>query len=196
MCETRWVAIISSFRRNSEQLAENHPDCTEEIALLHTDLKTIGQLFLKSPPVNGNGSTWKELLDKAVSERAVLCKHLDGNALFTAMLRMYAAIYREMRDSLQLGNQHSEEFREQKRLKQIPSKEQPRNETITIRKDPTGTSQGEVPTRNFFATLKTEMDVERTPVEETTDGPKQSSQKASSRKQGRPHPLCSHLHLT
>jgi hypothetical protein len=94
VCETRWVAIISSFERNSEQLAGNHPDCTEDIALLHTGLKTIGQLILKSPPVNGNGSTWKELLDKAESERAVLCKHLDGKALFTAMLRMYAAIYR------------------------------------------------------------------------------------------------------
>jgi hypothetical protein len=172
VCETRWVAIISSFERNSEQLAANYPDCTEDIVLLHTGLKTIGQLILKSPPVNGNSSTWKELLEKVESERAVLCKHLDGKALFTAMLHMY---------SLHLGKEHSEEFHEQKRWKRIPSKEQPRNETTTIRKDPAVTSQGEVATRNFFAPLRTEMDIERTPVEETTDGPNQSSQQASAR---------------
>jgi hypothetical protein len=45
MCETRWADIISSFERNFEQLAASNPDCTEDIALLHTDLKTIGQLI-------------------------------------------------------------------------------------------------------------------------------------------------------
>jgi hypothetical protein len=77
---------------------------------------------------------------------------------------MYAAIYREMRGSLQLEKEHSEEFREQKRRKRVPSKEQPRKKT-TLPKDPTVISQGDVPTRNFFAPLRTEMDVERTPVE-------------------------------
>jgi hypothetical protein len=147
------------------------------------------QLILKSPPVNGSSSTWQELLNKAESERAVLCMHLDGKALFTAMLRMYAAIYREIRDSLQLGKEHSEKFREQKRRKRIPSKEQPRNMTTHIRKDSMVSSQGEVPTRNFFAPSRTEMDVERNPVEETTDGPNQSSLQASSSKQGRPPPI-------
>jgi hypothetical protein len=43
---------------------------------------------------------WQELLTKAEAERAVLCKHLDGKALFLAVLRMYAAIHGELRDSL------------------------------------------------------------------------------------------------
>jgi hypothetical protein len=38
------------------------------------------------------------------------------------MLRMYAAIHREMRDSLQPEEQ-AEELREQKRRKRIPSEE-------------------------------------------------------------------------
>jgi hypothetical protein len=110
------------FDRNSEELAANHPDCTEDMSLLHTGLKTIGQLILKAPSVNGNSSTWKELLDKVESERTVLSKHLDGKAIFTAMLRMYAAIYRETHGSLKLEKQHREEFRGQKRRKRIPFK--------------------------------------------------------------------------
>jgi hypothetical protein len=114
---------------------------------------------------------------------------LGGKALFTAMLLMDAAIYRGMRDSIHLGKQQNEDFRVQKRRKRIPSEEQPQNAKTNIHKNPTVTSQGEVPTRNFFAPLRAEMDVKRTPVEETTDGPKQSSQQPSSSKQGRPAPI-------
>jgi hypothetical protein len=42
---------------------------------------------------------WKELVAKSEAERRVLCKHLEGKALFTAILRMYAA-NRELRESL------------------------------------------------------------------------------------------------
>jgi hypothetical protein len=48
----------------------------------------------------GNGVTWKRLVDKAENEKNVLCKHLDGKALFTGMMRLYAAIHRELEDSL------------------------------------------------------------------------------------------------
>jgi hypothetical protein len=55
----------------------------------------------------------------------VLCKHLDGKALFTAMLRLYAALHRELRDSILPAQQKStEEFREQRRRKRNPSDEQ------------------------------------------------------------------------
>jgi hypothetical protein len=43
---------------------------------------------------------WKELIARAEAERAVLCKHLDGKALFTAIPRLYATIHREMRYSV------------------------------------------------------------------------------------------------
>jgi hypothetical protein len=43
----------------------------------------------------------------------VLCKHLEGKALFAAMLRLYAAVHREMRDSVMPEQKEStEEFRE------------------------------------------------------------------------------------
>jgi hypothetical protein len=116
VCETRWAAIISSFEGKHDELLEEHPDCTEELALLRTGLQTIGHLIHVSPPANGNGRPWKELVAKAEAERAVLCKHLEGKALFTAMLRLYAATHRELRDSVVSANlQPSEEFREQRR---------------------------------------------------------------------------------
>jgi hypothetical protein len=68
---------------------------------------------------------WKELIAKAEAERVVLCKHLEGRVLFTAMLRLYAALHRELRDSAQPAQQSSsEEFREQRRRKRNPSDEQ------------------------------------------------------------------------
>jgi hypothetical protein len=68
---------------------------------------------------------WKELIARAETERTVLCKQLDGKAFFTAILCLYAAIHREMRDSdLPEQQQLTEEFREQSRHKQNPSEEQ------------------------------------------------------------------------
>jgi formamidopyrimidine-DNA glycosylase len=67
---------------------------------------------------------WKELIARAEAERTVLCKHLDGKALFTAMLRLYAAIHREMRGSFRPEQQQTEEFRQQRRRKRNLSEEQ------------------------------------------------------------------------
>jgi hypothetical protein len=123
VCETRWAEIISSFERKHDELLAGHQDCSEELALLRTGLQTLGQHIRISPPANGNGGLWKELIARAETERAVLCKHLDGKVLFTAMLRLYAAIHREMRDSVMPANQQpNEKFREQRR-RRIPSDE-------------------------------------------------------------------------
>jgi hypothetical protein len=68
---------------------------------------------------------WKELVAKAEAEKAVLCKHLDGKALFTAMLRLYAALHREIRDSILPAQQKlTKEFCEQRRRKRNASDEQ------------------------------------------------------------------------
>jgi hypothetical protein len=96
-CETRWKAIESSFYENYEELKERNPGWQEELELLRSCLRTIRQLIHTSPSVNGNGRVWKELIIKAEAERTVLSKHLDGKALFTAVLRLYAATHRERR---------------------------------------------------------------------------------------------------
>jgi hypothetical protein len=94
-----------------------HPDCTEDIALLRTALNATGQLIHVSPPVNGNRVTWKEVINKVESERTLLCKHLDCKAFLRAMLHMYTAIHKELRDSLQ-PEQQQNEFREGEKNKE------------------------------------------------------------------------------
>jgi hypothetical protein len=137
---------------------------------------------------------WKELVARAETERAVLWKHLDGKALFKAMLRLYAALHWEMRDSILPAQQKStEEFREQRRRKRNASDDQAKKSKIGSptpgSKDPKPRPQGETATKNFFAPLRTaEMDVEHTLMEGTSDDPSSEPQKPSSSKAGRPPP--------
>jgi hypothetical protein len=155
--------------------------------LLRNGLRTIGQLIHTSPSVNGNGEVWKELINRAEAEKTVLCKYLDGKALFTSILRLCAAIHRDMRDSLLPEQKESpEEFREQRRRKRNPSEEQAKKSKPTPGpRDPRIRTQGEVPTRNFFAPLRASgMDV----AEETTDQPNEEQPQPSSGKSGRPLP--------
>jgi hypothetical protein len=114
--ETRWGEIVTSFNNNYDDIVARHPECTEKLGLIRTALHTIGQLIHISPAVNRNGALWKGLVAKEEAERTVLCKHLDGKTLFTGILRLYAAIHREMKEMLQSEQvQSPTEFREQKR---------------------------------------------------------------------------------
>jgi hypothetical protein len=70
---------------------------------------------------------------RAETERTELCKHLDGKGTFTAMLCLYAAIHREMYDSLQLKQEEStEKFHQQRRRKRNLSDEQAKISKTTI----------------------------------------------------------------
>lgn len=109
--------------------------------------------------MNGNGTGWKDITAKAEAERSVLCKHLEGKALFTAILHLYASTHSELRGSLQPDNQqNNEEFREQRRRKRNPSDE---HATTPKKPVPAATSAPkETATRNFFAPLRTTMDTD------------------------------------
>jgi hypothetical protein len=71
----------------------------KQIGLIHTARIKIGQLIRASPPINGNGAAWKQFTAQAMRERAVVCKHLDGKPMVTAMRRLYAATFREMTET-------------------------------------------------------------------------------------------------
>jgi hypothetical protein len=67
----------------------------------------MSQFVQNSPKVNGNGTKWKQLMDRAEANRHTLCKFIDAQALFTGLFHMYAAVCKEMRDSLQLSIEES-----------------------------------------------------------------------------------------
>jgi hypothetical protein len=90
--------VLASFDKQYEALISKNPDATKEINIIRTGLIKIGQLIQTSPQQNGKGTTWNRLVDKADSEKSVLCKHLDGKVLFTGMLRLYIATHREMEE--------------------------------------------------------------------------------------------------
>jgi hypothetical protein len=97
----------------------------------------------------------------------VLCKHLEGQALYTGMLRLYAAIHRELRYSLKPEEEEpSEEFREQRRRKQNPSEEQP---TVPKKAVTAATSAPKTTTRNFFAFPRATMETGSSGMEAQTE---------------------------
>jgi hypothetical protein len=123
---------------------------------------------------------WKELIIRDKAEKTVPCKHLDGKTLFTPILRLYAAIHGDMRDSLLLEQKESPEgFREQRRRKRNLSEEQAKKSKPTPGpRDPRIRTQGEVPTRNIFAPLRASgMDVVETTDKTNKEQPQPSSGK-------------------
>jgi hypothetical protein len=91
---------LAFFDKQHETLITNNPDAMEAINLIRTGLAKIGQLIQTSPQQNGNGTMWKQLVNKAEYEKSIFFKYLDGKTLFMGMLQLYAAIHREMEDSL------------------------------------------------------------------------------------------------
>jgi hypothetical protein len=205
-CEKRWAGILASFQINLDDLREKQPESIENIKTLHAGLITIGQLIHSSPRVNGNGEEWKSIITQSEEERIVLCKHLEGQTLFSGLLRLYAATHRDLRPSLKQEEekpaggkdgdpgQRNQEFREQKRRKRTQTGEKTQstktdNATPTPR-DPRTQPQGEVPTKNYFAPLRTtDMDVERPVREGSTQRPDGESHQESTSKSGRPPPI-------
>jgi hypothetical protein len=86
LCETRWAQISASFERQHDALIASHPDCKDEIGLVHSALITVGRLVHVSPHVNGNGAVWIDLTTRAEADGTVLCKHLHGKTLVTFFL--------------------------------------------------------------------------------------------------------------
>jgi hypothetical protein len=68
--------------------AKKSPDAVQEIEIICTALIKIRQLVQASPQINGNGSAWRHLADRAEADRSVLCKLLDGKALFTGLMHL------------------------------------------------------------------------------------------------------------
>lgn len=88
--EARWT----SRKRHQGALITAHLDTGEEIGLVHTALIKTGQRVRNSFRANGDGPLWKELTNKSEAKRTILCKHLDGKALFTRLRRLCSVVHR------------------------------------------------------------------------------------------------------
>jgi hypothetical protein len=185
-CKKRWVGILASFQKNLDDITGKHPESIEDIKILHAGLVTIGQLIHSLPRVNGNSAEWKSIITRTEEERTVLWKHPEGQALFSGMLRLYAATHRDLRNSLKQEasveterdpTQSTEEFCKQKRRKRTPTGGKVKNQkkTTTAATTPRGLRmqpQGQVSTKNFFALLRTkDMEMECPIMEGSAEKP-------------------------
>jgi hypothetical protein len=134
-CETRWTKILASFERHRNAIIAGHPDAKEETGLVHTALITTVQLVRTSPSVNGNGVVWMKLVDKAEAEKAVLCKHYEGKALYAGLKHLYAQIHREMNETLLRKHAKPKNFTsrgDEREMSQIAKASKQKKATITL----------------------------------------------------------------
>jgi hypothetical protein len=102
-----------------------------------------------------------DCVDIAENKENVLCKHLDGKALFTGMMRLYAAIHRELEDSLlpECDKGSEEDVPRSKRRKRNSdsddgSSTSKRETTDKTRRLPVYQKPRPVATNNVFAPLR------------------------------------------
>jgi hypothetical protein len=179
-CEKQWAETLASFQRNLDDLKGKHPESSEDIKLPHAGVLTIGKLIKSSPRVNANGAASKGILARAEAERAVLCKYLEGKALFTSMILLYAAAHAELRSSLKTEEgETSEGLRDQRRRKRNSTGEHP-----AAPKKMVPTSNSIITTRNFYAPLRT-----ATMETDSGDSEDNTQEEAVPVKTGRPPPI-------
>jgi hypothetical protein len=160
-CDAQWSLVLASFDKQDETLITKNPDATHKTDLVRTAFVKIEQLIQISAQQNGNSITWKRLIDKAENEKNVLCKHVNRKALFTGMLRLYAAIHRELKDSLlpKCDQEKEEEAPHSRRRKRNSnhddgSSNRKMQGTDKSRPLPLYQKPRPVVTKNFFAPLR------------------------------------------
>jgi hypothetical protein len=101
--------------------------------------------------------------------------------MLTGMRRLYAATFRQMAETtVPEARQEAEEFREQRRRKRVPSGDN--SQALQAKKSSTAPPQ--VQTRNFYAPLRSTMEVEERQVSSAADAGEQPTSPA-----GRPPPI-------
>jgi hypothetical protein len=159
------VKGLSVFFKHHGELVAAYQGAEEDIILIRAALVQIGKLIRSSPAKNRNGEVWKELTTNAETEKVVLCKHLKGKTLITAILRLYAATHSEMVETLfqevEDAPETKEEFREQRRRERNSSDGQATQAKKSII-GPSPDAKAEPRLRNFYAPLRATMDLEVT----------------------------------
>jgi hypothetical protein len=82
-CETRWRAVLASFRERYEKVKADHSNAMKEMDLLRASVVQMGHLVRYSSQVNKSGTKWKQLADGAEADSHIPCKFLDGHEIFT-----------------------------------------------------------------------------------------------------------------
>jgi hypothetical protein len=195
ICEVKWSEVHASFERKHDTLLEKYPGAAQEVGNIRAALIKIRQLVKESPQENGSGPAWKKLADRAEADRSSLCRHLNGKAVFTGLVHLYKTTHRDMVESMKAAHSDMQEIdaheglKEQRRRMRGSSDDQGKQTKRVAMPTAGAMDQLEIPTRNFFAPLRTaDKEVEHTEDNsDRTDGDHQ--QQSPSSRRGRPLPI-------
>jgi hypothetical protein len=107
-CKIWWLVLLTSLEDEYETLIEVHPDAKMEIDQIGTILVQISQLLRNASEENVDGEKWQQLVYASRKEMKILYHYTDGQALFTALLRLFSTVYNEMGESLQANSVEAE----------------------------------------------------------------------------------------
>jgi hypothetical protein len=199
-----WSNQLESLRREYVETMKEHPSADAVMKRLHGVLIDISRLAGCTPASVGGSPQWTAIVKTAMETKKNLHHLLQGKQLYSALNGVYTEVLHELKGVLQSSvapreaentasvpvpeiTPSNEEFREQRRRKRNSSDGQatkPKKPSApsTSAHDPRLRRQ-EVPTRNFFAPLRTsQMET----GEEVVEDPSESQQQAAPRQVGRP----------
>jgi hypothetical protein len=184
--QTVWSNQIEGLRREYKNAILQYPDAGGAIDRVHLVLLDIARLTARTPISVGESPPWTQIVLNAAEISRNLHSVLKGKALFSALYGVYAEVLQDLKSVAstakgQPTQENEEEFREQRRRKRNPSDEaakDPKTNPTAGIQAPRVRSQQDVPTRNFFAPLRTaELECEGS-KSETTDNPENEMQQA------------------
>jgi hypothetical protein len=199
--QTLWSHQIESLRVEYRNTIEKHPDAGATMEKVHVVLTDIASLAGCTPKSVWESAGLKSIITKAAETRGNLNQVLEGKPLYSALHGVYSEVLADLKVVLQQsaskvqvekssGAATEEEFREQRRRKWTPSEGNVNAKKVATPtagvKDPRIRPQAEVPTRNYFAPLRSnEMEV----AEDITTDPAQRQQQAATSEKSRPPPI-------
>jgi hypothetical protein len=192
-----WSNQFQCLRREYENATHQYPDAVGVIERVHIEFTDIARLAGTTPTSVGESPPWTKIVLNAAETSRNLYGYLKGKALYSALHGVYAEVLQDLKcvstgkgQTTQL-KEPDNEFREQRRRKRNPSNEgakKPKTMPIAGIKDPRLRPQQDVPTRNFFAPLRTtDMECEGNKNhDETTED---EVQQGPGSQTGRPPPI-------
>jgi hypothetical protein len=197
-----WTNARKTFESEFQRLTQQHPEAEEQIQQLLKILRDIEDVAGHTPKPVGESQKWTNIVSAMEENRASYCKSLSGKSLYSALYGSYTVTLNELRGLIKAkvrsqecgsinstgpSSQEEEGFKMIRRRKRQNSQETAETAKRAATLPTANSGPKEVPTRNFFAPLRTtSMDTDSSSTENT---PQETATTPTAAKTGRPPPI-------
>jgi hypothetical protein len=162
-----WAKKCASLQSEYPAFIEKYPDADTQYRKLLKVLCTIEDVAGCTPTAVGESAEWTAVVSTTEENWASYCKALSGNVPFSALYGTYTFALKELKALLNVNTTtpqtakwptQEEIFQEVRRPKSHSSNEAartPKKILVTATSAAANTTPKTVPTRNFFAPLRT-----------------------------------------